>query len=85
MTLPTEKSFDFEALKAKKYLRLQNTGVLFHMDSCDWEKAKHVLWWWKDDQPVTKQGMPFAEYVGIKAKRRTLDTDHLDFRRSTYA
>ncbi len=68
----------------KKFLRLQTNGDLFFMDEQDWQKAKHVLWWWDGKQPVTKQGMAFAVYVGIRGVRRK-DSIPYDFRRATYA
>lgn len=85
MVPPMLKPTDFSGILPKKYLRLQNTGDLFFMDNEDWEKAKHILWWWKDGQPVTRQGLSFAEYVGIKANRLTDGIDIYDFRRTTYA
>ena len=84
MTPPVAPRDDFFTRKLRKSLRLQNTGELFFMDEQDWQKAKHILWWWHEGQPVTKRGMPFAEYVGLKAERRTIDVDTYDFRRATY-
>ncbi len=54
----------------KKALRLKNTGDLIFCDDEHWEKARHVLWYYREDgKVVNKAGFTFEEYVGIVDRR----------------
>lgn len=82
---PRPVKTDFNA--GKKRLMLQDSGFLFQCDPADWEKAKHILWWFNNDigSPVNKYGIRFEEYVGITGSRLTEGVEKYNFCRVCYA
>lgn len=81
---PSTQKMDFKA--GKHFLMLQCTGHLFYMDKADWEKAKHILWWFNEDirSPVNRHGIRFEEYVGIAGSRLTEGVEKYNFCRVCY-
>lgn len=59
---------------------------LFFCDKEDFEKAKHILWWFDDSLncPVNKLGITFMEYVGIVGSRLTEGVEKYNFCRVCY-
>lgn len=87
LCLITPDSVPFKGPSSKQHrLLLQNNGELFFCDKEDWEKAKHILWWYNADigEPVNKVGIPFTEYVGITGSRLTSGVEKYNFCRVCY-